>query len=96
MNTFELIIITLALVYVVSSLYFAISGRVLARKKEKKDDERYENQHNIEDQITVLTQRLGAVLAENERLNGVVRSWMAQANDYKIRLDAALKEKEGN
>ena len=48
----------------------------------------------FEDQIKVLTQRIGAITAENDRLNGVVRSWMAQANDYKIRLDAALKEKE--
>jgi predicted nucleic acid-binding Zn-ribbon protein len=94
MSTFQLIIIALAFVYVVSSLYFSISGRILARKREKKEDERCEKQLDFEDQIKVLTQRLGAITTENDRLNGVVRSWMAQANDYKIRLDAALKEKE--
>ena len=94
MSTFELIIVALALVYVVFSLYFSISGRILARKREKKEDERCEKQLDFEDQIKVLTQRLGAITAENDRLNGVVRSWMAQANDYKIRLDTALKEKE--
>lgn len=94
MNTFELIIIILAIVYVVSSLYFTISGRILARKHEKKEDKRYEEQHNVEEQIAVLTQRLGAITTENDRLNGVVRSWMAAANDYKQQLDTALKEKE--
>lgn len=94
MSTFELIIIALALVYVVSFLYFSISGRILNKKRENKDDERYEKQHAIDEQITVLTQRLGAITAENDRLNGLVRTWMVQANDYKIRLDAALKEKE--
>ena len=94
MSTFQLIIITLAFVYVVSSLYFSITGRILTRKRENKDDERYEKQHAIDEQITVLTQRLGAITKENDRLNGVVRSWMAQANDYKIKLDVTLKEKE--
>lgn len=94
MSTFELIIVALIAVYVVSSLYFSISGRILARKREKKEDERCEKQLDFEDQIKVLTQRIGAITAENDRLNAVVRSWMAQANDYKIRLDNALKEKE--
>jgi uncharacterized protein YeeX (DUF496 family) len=94
MSTFQLIIIALAFVYVFSSLYFSISGRILARKREKKEDERCEKQLDFEDQIKVLTQRLGAITAENDRLNGVVRSWIAQANDYKARLDTALIEKE--
>jgi len=94
MSTFQLIIIALAFVYVIFFLYFSISGRILNRKDRKRDEERYEEQHSIDEQIKVLTQRLGAITAENDRLNGVVRSWMAQANDYKIRLDSALKEKE--
>ena len=36
MSTFQLIIIALAFVYVISSLYFSISGRILARKREKR------------------------------------------------------------
>ena len=94
MNLFQLIIATSVVVYVVSSLYFSISGRILNRRRERKDDERYKKEHGIEEQIGVLTQRLGAITAENDRLNGVVRSWAAQANDYKIQLDKALKEKE--
>ena len=94
MSTFELIIVVLVFVYVVSTLYFLISGRILTKKKEKKDDDRYENQHAVEVEISLLTERIRAIMAENERLNGVVRSWMAQANDYKVRLDVALKEKE--
>ena len=94
MSTFQLIIIALAFVYVVSFLYFSISGRIHNKKREIKDDERYVEQHTIETQINVLTQRLGATTTENDRLNSVIRSWMAQANDYKVRLDTALKEKE--
>lgn len=94
MSTFQLIIVALIAVYVVSSLYFSISGRILARKREKKEDERCEKQLDFEDQIKVLTQRLGAITAENDRLNSVIRSWIAQANDYKVKLDNALKEKE--
>lgn len=94
MSTFELIIVALIAIYVFTSLYFSISGRRLAKKKEQKEDARYETQLNFEDQIKVLTKRMGEVMSENDRLNGVIRSWMAQANDYKIRLDTALKEKE--
>lgn len=94
MNLFQLIIAVSVVVYVLSSLYFSISGRILARKREKKEDERCEKQLDFEDQVKVLTKRIGEIATENDRLNGVVRSWMAQANDYKIRLDAALKEKE--
>ena len=94
MSTFQLIIIALAFVYVISSLYFSISGRILARKREKKEDERCEKQLDFEDQIKVLTNRIGAITTENDRLNSVIRSWIAQANDYKVQLDAALKEKE--
>ena len=94
MNLFQLIIAVSVVVYVLSSLYFAITGRILTKKKEQKEDERYEQQHTVEEQIGVLTQRIGAITAENDRLNGLVRSWMAQANDYKVRLESALKEKE--
>lgn len=94
MNLFQLIIAIAVVVYVLSSLYFAITGRILTKKKEQKEDERYEQQHIVEEQIGVLTQRIGAITADNDRLNGLVRSWMTQANDYKVRLESALKEKE--
>lgn len=94
MSTFELIIVALIAIYVFTSLYFSISGRRLTNEKERKEDERYKTQLNFEEQLKVLTKRMGEVMSENDRLNGVIRSWMAQANDYKIKLDVALKEKE--
>ena len=94
MSTFQLIIITLAIVYVLSFLYFSISGRILNQKQAEKDEERFQAQTQIDDQIKVLTNRLGEIATENDRLNGVIRSWVAQANDYKRQLDEALKEKE--
>jgi len=94
MSTFQLIIVALAVVYVISSLYFSISGRILAKKNEQKEDERFHTQMDYEEQMKVLTKRIGEIITENDRLNGVIRSWIAQANDYKVQLDNALKEKE--
>ena len=94
MSDFQLIIVILAAVYVVSSLYFAISGRILVKRKDRKDDERYETQSSYEEQLKVLTTRVGEITTENDRLNGVIRSWIAAAQDYKSQLNEALKEKE--
>ena len=94
MSDFQLIIVILAAVYVVSSLYFAISGRILVKRKERKEDERYETQSSYEEQLKVLTTRVGEVVTENDRLNGVIRSWIATAQDYKNQLDETMKEKE--
>ena len=94
MSTFELVIVALALIYVVSSLYFSISGRILTERREKKEDERYEEHKAIDEQISVLTQRLGAITKENDRLNGVIRSWMDAAGKYKGMYETLLSEKE--
>ena len=94
MNLFQLIITVSVVVYVLSSLYFAITGRILTKKKEQKEDERYEQQHTVEEQIGVLTQRIGAITAENDRVNAVARSYMEAANKYRVLYENALKEKE--
>ena len=94
MTTFQLIIVVLATIYVFASLYFSISGRKLARMKDEKDDERYEKQSNYDEQLAVLTKRLGEIATENDRLNGVVRTWMDTANKYKVVYEATLNEKE--
>ena len=95
MSTFQTIIVILAIIYVVASLYFSISGRILARRKDEKDDERFKAQMNFEDQVKVLTNRLGEVMTENDRLNGVVRHWMESSTSYKTQYERAMTEKQG-
>lgn len=97
MTTFQLIITVLATVYVVSSLYFAITGRIINIKQEKKNDENIKKQMDFNDQINVLTNRLGEVMTENTKLNDVIKSWIASANDWKQRymqLQQEISEKE--
>ena len=94
MSTFEILFLILVTIFVFSSLYFAISNRIRTIKTEAKEDERYLNQANWEDQIKVLTVRLGEITTENQRLNGVVREWMNVANTYKVENDKLNKSLE--
>lgn len=82
----------LAFIFVVAYLYFAITGRCRAIEAEAKDDERYASQQDWENQIKVLTVRIGEITTENDRLNKVCRSWMETANSYKLQLDTKTKE----
>ena len=82
----------LAFIFVVAYLYFAITGRCRAIEAEAKDDERYASQQDQENQIKVLTVRIGEITTENDRLNKVCRSWMETANSYKLQLDTKTKE----
>jgi len=84
----------LAFIFVVSYVYFAITGRCRAIEAEAKEDERYLNQANWDDQIKVLTVRIGEITSENQRLNGVVREWMNIANTYKVENDKLNKSLE--
>jgi len=95
MSTFQTIIVILAIIYVVASLYFSISGRILAIRKDEKDDERFRSQMNFEDQVKVLTNRLGEIMTENDRLNGVVRHWMESSASYKAQYERAMTETQG-
>ena len=94
MNIFEILILILVAIFVFSSLYFAITGRNRAIKAEAKDDERFAAQNSLDEQIKVLTVRLGEITTENDRLNKVCRSWMEIANSYKLQLDTKNKEVE--
>lgn len=84
----------LAFIFVVAYVYFAITGRCRSIAAEAKDDERYLNQANWEDQIKVLTVRIGEITTENQRLNNVVREWMNVANTYKVETDKLNKSLE--
>lgn len=94
MTTFQLIITVLVTVYVVSSLYFAITGRILNKRQEKKNDEKFNKEMDFKNEVNVLTKRLGEVMTENTNLNNYLKSWIASANDWKQRYSSLLKEKQ--
>ena len=94
MTTFQLIITVLVTVYVVSSLYFAITGRILNKRQEKKNDEKFNKEMDFKNEVNMLTKRLGEVMTENTQLNGYLKSWIASANDWKQRYSSLLKEKQ--
>ena len=68
MSLFEIILISLLGVYVLSSLYFAISGRILAKKGRKEDLERMNKDEEYENQLEILAKRVGEVATENHNL----------------------------
>lgn len=75
MNLFEIILVALLGVYVLTNLYFAISGRILAIKNRNEDRETTKVQLDFEDQIKILTDRLGQVATENHNLVNDLRAW---------------------
>jgi predicted nuclease with TOPRIM domain len=94
MSAFQIIIVVVAIIFTVQELYFSITGRILANKRRKIDDERYKEQTDFKSQVDVLTKRLGEVMTENTNLNNYLKSWIASANDWKQQYSSLLKEKE--
>ena len=68
MNLFEIILVVLLGVYVLSNLYFSISGRILAIKGRKEDLERRNKDEEYENQLNILTKHVDEVVTENHNL----------------------------
>ena len=94
MNLFEIILVALLGVYVLSSLYFAISGRILAIKDRKEDLERRNKDEEYENQLNILTKRVGEVGTENHNLNMNLREWQAAYSQLKKENDELKKKFE--
>lgn len=92
MSTFQILLLILVFVYIVNSMYFAISGRILSNKDRKTEAEYAAAQFQWEDQVKVLTTRIGEVSSENHRLNNVIREWMTACDNYKIENEKLKKE----
>ena len=94
MSTFEILIVVILGVYVLSSLYFAISGRILSKKTRKEDMELADKSLQWEEQLKVLTKRLGEISTENQRLADTNRHWQTaysetyhELQEYKKKYD---------
>ncbi len=94
MNLFEIILVALLGVYVLSSLYFAISGRILAIKDRKEDLERRNKDEEYENQLNLLTKRVGEVATENHNLNISLREWQVAYSQLKKEKEEWQKEAE--
>lgn len=75
MNLFEIILVALLGVYVLSSLYFSISGRILAIKDRKEDLERRNKDEEYENQLNILIKRVGEIGTENHNLTMNLREY---------------------
>lgn len=64
MSLFEIIISIAVCVYVLTSIYFSITGRIINKK-----------QTDFDDQMKVFTTRIGEVMTENHNLNSILREW---------------------
>ena len=94
MNLFEIILVALLGVYVLLSLYFGITGRILAIKDRKEDLERRNKDEEYENQLNVLTKRLGEVGTENHNLNKDLRAWKEAYIKLQSEYDVLKKETE--
>lgn len=94
MNLFEIILVALLGVYVLSSLYFAISGRILAIKDRKEDLERRNKDEEYENQLNILTKRVGEVATENHDLNINLREWQVAYSQLKKENEELKKKLE--
>ena len=94
MNLFEIILVVLLGVYVLSNLYFAISGRILAIKDRKEDLERRNKDEEYENQLSILTKRVGEVGTENHNLNMNLREYQVAYAQVKKENDELKKKLE--
>ena len=94
MNLFEIILIALLGVYVLSSLYFSISGRILAIKNRKEDLERRNKDEEYENQLNILTKRVGEVGTENHNLTMNLREYQTAYYQLKKENDELKKKFE--
>jgi len=94
MNLFEIILVALLGVYVLTNLYFAISGRILAIKDRKEDLERRNKDEEYENQLNILTKRVGEVGTENHNLTMNLREYQTAYYQLKKENDELKKKFE--
>ena len=94
MSLFEIILIALLGVYVLSNLYFAISGRILAKKGRKEDLERMNKDEEYENQLEILAKRVGEVGTENHNLTMNLQEYQTAYYQLKTEYEELKKKLE--
>ena len=94
MSLFEIILVTLLGVYVLSNLYFAISGMILKIKNRKEDLERMNKDGEYENQLEILAKRVGEVGTENHDLNMNLKEYQTAYYQLKTENEELKKKLE--
>ena len=94
MSLFEIILISLLGVYVLSNLYFAISGMILKIKNRKEDLERTNKDGEYEHQLEILAKRVGEVGTENHDLNMNLKEYQTAYYQLKTENEELKKKLE--
>lgn len=94
MSTFETLLLIILGVHVLGGLYFAITGRILNKKSRKEDMELADKSLQWEEQLKVLTNRMGQLATENQRLADTNRQWQAAYSDIYRELQEYKKKYE--
>lgn len=94
MSLFEIILVALLGVYVLSSLYFSISGRILAIKGRKEDLERMNKDGEYENQLEILAKRVGEVGTENHNLTMNLQEYQTTYYQLKTEYEELKKKLE--
>ena len=79
------IFLVLAIIFVISSLYFNISGRIISKHERKEDIERYNRTNNFEEQLKTLTVRLGEITTD-------LHNYQIAYSELKKKYDELIKE----
>ena len=95
MNLFEIILVVLLGVYVLSNLYFSISGRILAIKGRKEDLERRNKDEEYENQLNILTKHVDEVVTENHNLTMNLQEYQVAYAQVKAENEELKKKLEG-
>ena len=94
MSLFEIILIALLGVYVLSNLYFAISGMILKIKNRKEDLERMNKDGEYENQLEILAKRVGEVGTENHNLTMNLQEYQTAYYQLKTENEEVKKKLE--
>ena len=94
MSLFEIILVTLLGVYVLSNLYFAISGMILKIKNRKEDLERMNKDGEYENQLEILAKRVGEVGTENHNLTMNLQEYQTAYYQLKTEYEELKKKLE--
>ena len=94
MSLFEIILIALLGVYVLSNLYFAISGMILKIKNRKEDLERMNKDEEYENQLEILAKRVGEVGTENHNLTMNLQEYQTAYYQLKTEYEELKKKLE--
>lgn len=93
MSLFETILIILIAAYLVFNIYFSISDRVIRKKVREEDLEYADKNLQWEEQVKVLTKRLGEIASENHTLGANLKTWQDAYASLKKENDALRAER---